>query len=258
MDKFDPTPDLRHGAAERLRFIDSRLFWEARINRADLIEAFAISPAQAALDFREYLKLCSGAVAYDTRLKAYIAGPGFTPVFAPPDATSTLKSLGEADDRWIYRLPELERPLDPEVAARLRRAARDGERLLVDYQSFTRPQSTRRWIAPARLISDGYRWHARAWSYERQEWRDFVLARVTLIHAGEPAGELPDDTEWNESIELVLRPARRLSPGQRASVAREFAMIDGRLSVRVPRALRIYAIRRWGLDRPESRLELAE
>ena len=149
MDKFDPTPALRHGAAERLRFIDSRLFWEARINRADLIDAFAISPAQAALDFREYLKLCSGAVAYDTRLKAYVAGPGFTPVFGVPDATSTLKSLGEAGDRWTCRLPELERPLDPAVAARVRRAARDGERLLVDYQSFTRPSATRRWITHA-------------------------------------------------------------------------------------------------------------
>ena len=256
MNKTDQLSALRHGALERLRFIDARLFWEARINRADLISAFAVSPAQAALDFREYLKLSLGGVSYDTRAKAYVAGHDFVPLFGVPDAATTFKSLGEGNDPWTFRLPELDRPLDAATAARVRRAARDRQRILVEYQSFTKPDAAQRWIAPARLINDGQRWHMRGWCFQRHEWRDFVLARIAVILAAEPAGELPVDREWDETIELNIRPAARLSKGQQESVKREFAMVGGTLSITLPRAMRIYAVRRWGLDRADSRLEL--
>lgn len=249
---------MRHGAQERQRYIDSRLFWEARINRADLIAAFSVSPAQAALDFREYLRLAGTGVAYDTRLKAYVATDDFVPVFGCPDAGATLVSLAEALDPATAVLPRLERPLAATIAARVRRAVRDRQRILVLYQSFTRPEPSRRWIAPARLVSDGERWHARAWCYERRAWRDFVLARIIAIAAEEPAGDLPPDVEWDETIDLVLRPAKHLSDSQRRSIERELAMTNGRLAVRMPRAMKIYAVRRWGLDRPGARLVFAE
>lgn len=258
MNRTEPSQEMRHGAMERLRFIDARLFWEARINRADLRREFAVSPAQAAIDFREYLKLAGRGVIYDTSAKAYVATVKFAAVFGPPDARGALAELAVAGDPLAAMLPKLERPLDAAVAARVRRAARDGERLLVDYQSFTRPESSRRWIAPARLISDGERWHARSWCFEREAWRDFVLARIIGIRAAEQAGGLPPDADWNAIVKLVLRPADHLSTNQRASVAREFSMRNGRLVVRLPRAMRIYALSRWGLDRPGARLQLVE
>ena len=257
MSKLKSNERLRHGAIDRLRFIDARLFWEARINRADLIGEFSVSPAQAALDFREYLKLAGRGVVYDTSAKAYVTTTKYKPVFAAPDARATLAALCEAGDSLTAVLPKLERPLNARVASRLRRSARDRQRLFVDYQSFTRPDLLRRWIAPARLVSDGERWHARSWCYERCEWRDFVLARIIAIHASEPAGELPTDTDW-QMVDITLQPAGHLSSSQRASVEREFAMTDGRLIVRIPRATRIYAVRRWGLDRPDARLTMVE
>lgn len=251
-----PKDHLRHAAVERLRFIDARLFWEARINRADLIEVFAISPAQAALDFREYLATAGRGVVYDTSARSYVTTARFKPQFALDEAPSVLSTLHADGDPLTAALPQLQRPLDAGIAARVRRAARDGERLLVDYQSFTRAEPAERWIAPSRLVSDGERWHARAWCYGRQAWRDFVLARVLAIRESEPAGALPDDTEWCESVDLVLRPARHLSRSQQASVAREMAMRDGRLVVRLPRAMLIYATERWGLGRPGARVEV--
>lgn len=248
---------IRHGAMERLQFIDARLFWEARINRADIIEAFHVSPAQAAIDLREYQRLAGNGLAYDTRGKTYRTTERFKPVFDLADARSVLNELSGAGDPLMQTLPKLDRPLDASVAARIRRAARDGERLLVDYQSFTSPEPRRRWLAPARLISDGERWHTRAWCYERKEWRDFVLARIGHIHASQEAGALPPDDEWLDIVELSLRPAQNLSRSQKAAVEREFAMTNGRLVIRIPRAMRIYAAHRWGLDHPESRLELA-
>ena len=74
MNRIDPTTSLRHGALERLRFIDARLFWEARINRADLIETFSVSPAQAALDFKEYLKMAGRGVVLRHALEGLCQG----------------------------------------------------------------------------------------------------------------------------------------------------------------------------------------
>lgn len=258
MHRKDPTTSLRHGALERLRFIDARLFWEARINRADLIEMFSVSPAQAALDFKEYLRLAGTGVVYNTRSKAYVTAASFKPAFGAPDADESLAELAAAGDSWIATLPTLQRPLDPYVAARVRLAARNAERLRVEYQSFTQPHARNRWIAPRRLVSDGERWHARCWCYEHNEWRDFVLARIAAIHGAEPAGPLPRDGDWEDAYRLVLEPAEGLSKGQRATVIREYAMKAGRLVVSIPRAMRLYAIRRWGLDRPTTRLEISD
>ena len=258
MNRTEPTSSLRHGALERLRFIDARLFWEARINRADLIETFSVSPAQAALDFKEYLKMAGRGVVYDTRSKAYVRATSFKPAFGAPDAGKALWEMLAAGDSLVATLPKLERPLDPYVVARVRLAARSTERLRVDYQSFTRPQPQKRWIAPRRLVSDGERWHARCWCYEHNEWRDFVLARIAAIDEAEPAGQLPRDRDWEDAYRLVLKPAEGLSKGQRATVIREYAMQAGRLVVTIPRAMRLYAIRRWGLDRPTTRLNMLE
>lgn len=258
MTKNHPTSPLRHGALERLRFIDARLFWESRINRADLIDMFSVSPAQAALDFKEYLKLARRGVVYDTKLKAYVATASFKPTFGTPDATKVLDDMAATGDSWIAVLPRLERPLDPRIAARVRLAARNSERLLIEYQSFTTPEPRQRWIAPSRLVSDGERWHARCWCFEHKEWRDFVLARMTAILESTPAGQLPRDNDWEDAYSVVLKPARGLSKGQKATVVREYAMKAGQLVVAIPKAMRLYAIRRWGLDRSTTKLELHE
>ena len=72
----------------------------------------------------------------------------------------------------------------------------------------------------------------------------------------EPAGELSIDVDWTETETMVLVPADHLSPAQKSSVMREFAMRDGRLVVDIPRAMKIYAVRQWGLDRPNLRLRI--
>ena len=244
--------------AERLRFIDAQLFWNARINRADLIKAFNVSPAQAAADFRDFLALCRAGVRYDTRTKAYVASDAYKPVFGLPDADVSLQAMRSAGDPFVAQLPPLERPLNARMAARMRRAARDCERVRIRYQSFTKPRPSWRWIAPARLVSDGQRWHVRAWCYRDLAWKDFVLARILEVRGVEFAGDLPVDQHWRDKIELVLVPAAHLSPGQKASVRTEYGMQKGELRMSVPRALKIYALRRWGLDRPDSRLALVE
>lgn len=41
--------ELRWGVAQRLEFIEFRLFWESHVNRSDLMEQFGLSVNQASV-----------------------------------------------------------------------------------------------------------------------------------------------------------------------------------------------------------------
>ena len=75
---------LPWGVKMRLEFIEFRLFWEERINRADLISVFNISIPQASADFSKYHKLFPGNMTYDMKGKFYYASPNFKPFIMKP------------------------------------------------------------------------------------------------------------------------------------------------------------------------------
>ena len=56
---------LRRGIEQRLEFVDFRLFWEGKINRADIIDRFKISIPQASKDLTLYESLAPGNLEYD-------------------------------------------------------------------------------------------------------------------------------------------------------------------------------------------------
>ena len=85
--------DLKHAQRERLIFLDRCLTWRGAANRRDLVERFGISAAQAALDFRLYMRLAGGAPPdYDASRKTYVAAPGHRPL-APCSATAAFGIL---------------------------------------------------------------------------------------------------------------------------------------------------------------------
>ena len=71
---------------ERLTFIEARLYWAGRINRADLIEQFGIQMAQASKDLTLYQTLAPRNIVYDKRLKTYQASDRFAPLVLRIDA----------------------------------------------------------------------------------------------------------------------------------------------------------------------------
>ena len=75
------------------------------------------------------------------------------------------------------------------------------------------------------------------------------------VEAGSSAADLPLDSDWCSWVTLKLAPAAHLEENQKRAVCWDYG-IDGVLSVTVRRALEFYAMRRWGLDRPESRLSI--
>src|SRR5258708_32820264 len=217
----------RFAQEARLKYLDSLLFWEGRANRIDLMEKFQISPAQAALDLRRYLESADGrSITYDTRAKRYEATHQFKPVFGLPSPEAGLRE-SRMDANQTNVLPTLGRHTDVQMLAQIYRAIRDKQALQINYQSMTDAEPKVRWIAPHALASDGLRWHARAYCFSHEDYRDFVLTRMAVGWNGKSlskrqGGALPLDKEGNNVVELDLGPAAKLGETQTAAISRKY------------------------------------
>jgi predicted DNA-binding transcriptional regulator YafY len=125
--------------------------------------------------------------------------------------------------------------VSPDILRPLLLAARDNQRIEVDYVSVNNPNREGRIIAPHTLVWTGLRWHVRGWCEKNRDFRDFVLSRFR----GQPEllGPAPhtaqDDTNWNVMIKLTLKPDPRLTPQQQEVVAIDYGMQNGQLVIPV-------------------------
>lgn len=254
----EPGRELRWSEENRLRAIDATAFWEGRLNRADLMRRFGISVPQATNDLREYQARAPGNLRYDTREKAYLAEPGFTPLYGLPSAEAWL-SAGEAGAPAALPVavtPIPARRIDPWLLRRLLAARRAAVALRILYQPLDEPAPSWRWISPAAFGGDGLRWHLRAYNHDAARYEDLVFPRMVEIDDERPAGPLPADEDWDRVITVRLRAAARLSPGQRRVVESDYGMRDGEVQIDVRTALLFLFIRRMRLDEDSGSVEL--
>jgi hypothetical protein len=146
-------PSPRWSVERRLDFIASRLAWEGRINRLDLVARFGVSPNQATADLKRFEDLHPGSLRYDTRAKTYRSGAGLAPP-DPPAAQSLLRELRlmaegvlAPEDGVLAVPPPAElaepplRPVAPAILAAVVTAIREARALSALYQSFSAPPS---------------------------------------------------------------------------------------------------------------------
>ncbi|OJW25519.1 MAG: hypothetical protein BGO49_10880 [Planctomycetales bacterium 71-10] len=252
----------RWSVERRLEFIDFRLYWEGHVNRSDIIDHFGVSVPQASSDLTRYQEEAGGNAVYDKTRKAYVTGPHFKPVFFKPSAGQYLAQLRliqagllTDEDSWAVRLPSysivpiLRRPLEPETLRRVLGAIRTRTSVKVHYQSMSREKPSWRWLSPHSLGFDGFRWHARAWCYERKEFRDFVLSRILQIAEDRPGNVEPaDDAGWERHVTLILIPHPALKGGNRRAIELDYGMEDGRLKTSMRVCMAFYFLRQLGLD----------
>jgi hypothetical protein len=253
---------LRWSIEQRLGFIEERLFWLGEVNRTDLVRRFGVSMGQASVDIARYLAHEPKGVTYDKRAKRYVADATFRPVLAAPDAKSFLGELRLVDLGILApgetmlgapppfaATPAPERAADPLVLRAVLTAIGKNAALDVLYQSMSRPKPARRVIEPHALAYDGFRWHARAFDRETEEFRDFVLGRLSKPKPAGPARARPqDDRDWRELVPLVIAPHPGLTPAQAHAIAADYGIRGGSMTLRVRRALLFYALKRLGLD----------
>ncbi len=253
---------------QRLRFIEARLFWHGRVNRSDLVDHFAIHRSVASEDLAEYRRVAPRNAVYDQRTKTYRLGRGFLPVFGPP-ALAGLLAHSVLNDGLPSPAPPFEivtipgRMADPVVARNIIAAVQGGFALKVFYRSMDMPAGRWRWIEPHSLVSDGFRWHVRAFCRERGAFRDFVLGRMECADETGPQTVDPDsDVHWHELVDIEVRPHRKLTPEQAELVALDYCMNGGLAQFSCRRALLWYALVNLGLDEgrspPRQLLELVD
>ena len=114
----------------------------------------------------------------------------------------------------------------------------------------TRLEPMWRWIAPHALASDGFRWHIRAYCFEKNKFIDFVFGRILAIRA-EKNSEIvtSTDLEWNSWLELNIGPNPALSAAQRKGIELDYGMCEGTTSLVIREALQHYVKKQLGLDK---------
>jgi len=266
--------DIRWGLAQRFEFIEWRAYWVGRINRKDLEDQFHISTPQASLDFKRYLEAAPGNIEYDGTEKTYVAKPTFEPKFLKLSAERFLRQLQAVkvgairlEDTWFEKMPPADvippitRASQPYALRAILQAIEVRKSVTIDYVSLQRQGP--RIICPHALAHDGYRWHVRALSIERKEYRDYVLARIISVSSRPEAcnGDPADDVAWHRHIKLRLVAHPGLQPEQKATIEHDFRMRDGKLELDTRAALAFYFIRRHNLDlrdHPDMRPERAQ
>lgn len=255
-------------AQQRLRFIEARLFWSGRVNRADLISAFGIHKSVASKDLTEYQALAPRNAIYDRSEKVYKAGSRFIPAFDPPTVDRLFGHALVADGlpaatslfEWV-RPPV--RNADPVVVRNICEAATGQLAIKIFYHSMTYPTGRWRWIEPHSVAFDGQRWHVRAWCQLQMEFRDFSLGRVKKTAETLPAMQLAnDDASWQHFLNVTIRPHRSLNADQKLLVSDEYGMRNGKVVIRCREALLGYLLINLGLDRdlspPRQLIELED
>jgi WYL domain len=252
---------VRWGQRRRLEFIEFRLLWEGRVNRSDLINFFGISVPQASLDFAKYRELAPANAVYDGTQKTYLAGGDFSPVLVNPSADAYLNriraveagnlELGSTFIGWQLPVGIVTGPSRAMEAGTLRlilQAIRERKALRIEYQSMNAAAANLRAISPHALGFDGFRWHARAYCHQHDDFRDFVLARILRIDIDDASKADPAaDVEWHQFVEAVVVPGDGLSASQKKVIELDYGMKNGRLVLRVREALLFYFLKHLGL-----------
>lgn len=262
----------RWGQDRRLEFIDSRLYWEGRLNRSALTEFFGISVPQASLDLAEYQSRAPNNTLYDRTEKAYLATPEFSPILI--DGTSgrylaelyalttgtipqDISFLGVIPPSDVVRHPT--RQVSAPLLRSVLRAIQTRVPLEITYQTMTRPDPSRRLISPHALAYDGYRWHIRAYCHLREDFRDFVFARVLDYQVQKTSPDhVRQDEEWERFLDVVIGPHPGLNEARRRAIALDYGMSDEQLTIRTRQSLAYYLLKRLGLDKSAEQTEAHE
>jgi hypothetical protein len=250
--------DLTQPQRDRLAFVELRVRFVGEIRRQDLVSRFGIQSAAATRDLALYKDLSSGNINYDSKVKSYVPGDSFRPLFdfAPERVLSWLtQGFGDGEPMrlrtWVAsEVPSRLAHPDLDVLAAVTRAIHQQCPLAVEYHSIASGRTARE-IVPFALIDNGLRWHVRAFDRKTQEFRDFVITRIRkprLLRSSPVAAHESNDQDiqWNRIVELELVP----HPDQpRPEITEmDYGMLNGALGMNLRAAVAGYILRKWSVD----------
>ncbi len=207
------------------------LLWEGRVSRSRLISEFGLSPIRASEWLRDFREAHPQWVTWDSKLRADVA---------------TAKAYSEAERAaqaaqpnaitamlvpYALSAPGTQLPVSwdfdhasPRTFSRLNLAIADRRRVSFQYCSMENPEPHERTIEPHTLIKAGRRWHVRGYCLDRQDFRDYVVGRmskVKLLHVPS-ASKVETDVAWSTVTELRIVAHPALTPAQQRVIGNEY------------------------------------
>ena len=244
----------------RLCFIERQLLWERRLTTTMLMETFGISRPQAQKDIKLYQQIAP------TAMKPYQLG---IPYHQPTETFEPVLLSGE-DLQWqsiedyappsaghATEMPMLQRRHDLTVLARLLSAIEHKRSIEAVIATMSSPKGRIRRLTPTAVAFVNNRYHIRAFCWDHMGYRDFLIGRfksnpevVTAPRSGmssaknapafeQCSGVPPEaDTDWDQMVELELKPNPHLSGEQQALIASDYELEEGgawkRVTMRKP------------------------
>ena len=254
--------DLKVNVRRRLEYIEFQIIWEGSIGRRKLFEQFSISMQQATLDINNYISICPENIDYDLRKKTYVKSNNFKPAFIKGDASeyfSQLEALHSGyrneQEIWTHSLPSFDsvsihrKKVNAKSLAKVLEAIREKSALKGKYLSLSSDGDEFRIMMPHSIANDGHRWHMRAYDYDKKRFSDFVLSRLHALKKIEsPMVECPLDEDWETQIKIVLIVDPTLDNRRKEQIEYEYQMKNGRLEIKIRKAMLLYNLRYFGFD----------
>jgi len=250
--------DLPLAQAERLAYIDFRVYFLGELRRSDLTDRFQTGPAGATRDIAMYRSLAPENLDFDGTGKVYVPSTKFQPLFKHSPGR-VLVALSEGFGDGVHSAG---RPLVPcefpnalslpsvSVLAPITRAINRRKAVRLKYRSKSSGLSERE-VVPLALVNIGTRWHARVFDRKSEDFRDFVLTRMMEPQVLENSPVRDEETaqsdlQWSRIIELELVPHPDFQ--SRDVVLMDYPMEDGLLKVRVRASNAGYMLQQWHVD----------
>ena len=226
------------------------------VKRKDIVALFGVSMAQSSSDIQKYLELNPGAMNYDLSSKRYQATENMQCMlhqplledgircFLPSSSISHIPVTIQTDQQKIATVILPTRMGKHQVEQMIIRSLLNTLTIKVQYWSVSSGKNTWRDLSPTSLGHDGYRWHARAWCHENEDYRDFVLSRISSVKKSTSSyPELPADKAWETIETVLLKPNSKLPENAKRAIEMDYGIRkNGTLKLKVRQAMREYLL----------------
>lgn len=230
----------------QFEFIEMLLAYEGEITNQRLREKFGITSVQASRVLASY----RDAYPYNTQtLKGRGRGRyGPSARFKPEIANLTIEAYFRLVKDQVTHVKVEDTQidftnLDPALFRVIHSAMDQCSATRVIYRSMNNPDGVERVIHPHAFVFAGRRWHVRGFDELTEQHRDFNLARIWRAESASKSIDTPTDVDWEEKVQLELRPHPALTEGQEKLIRDELfkGAIGRRITTR--RALVRYVLR---------------
>lgn len=207
--------------------LETILEWEGQLDNARIREVLGVKSVWASRLIAELVERLGSRVRRPSKHGPLIAAGTASGKKGSPDEYLRLLAAapkGLEGQSLVHDARIDLTSVSPAVFAAVRNAAEGGQGLQIVYRSMSAPEGQARVVFPHALVRAPRRWHMRAWCDTRQEFRDFVLARIEQVRPVDlPAPRLAtQDAAWRRHLDLVVVPHPLLSPAQQALIAAEY------------------------------------